>query len=140
VALPPMTPQMDERTGRVVAPLESFPIVDQIEFAQEAARPRPPQRWREVAGVAWLPRRAYYEWYATRGRDPDSRRRNKLPTWLVADVIDRDGNLCGLCGDPVEEPPHIDHIHPWAHGGKDELNNLQVAHPKCNIAKGARVA
>lgn len=48
----------------------------------------------------------------------------------------------------VEPPPRrpfngrragLDHIHPVARGGATVLENLQPAHPSCNLRKGARV-
>ena len=54
-------------------------------------------------------------------------------------VIERDGLVCGLCGDDVEEGDmHIDHVRPVSKGGKNELGNLQVAHARCNLRKGNR--
>lgn len=130
-------PCLDPRTGCVVMPLDAFPVVKQIRFAEAAAQPKPPPRWKKVA-CGEIASRAFYEWYATRGVAPDAKR-TKLPDWVIARVIERDGNACGICGDPVEEAPHIDHIHPRSLGGSDLPINLQVAHPACNIRKGARV-
>ena len=66
--------------------------------------------------------------------------RVKLQRWLRRKVIDRDGHVCGLCGGQVTpDDIHIDHIMPVALGGRDTLENLQVAHSTCNIRKGARI-
>lgn len=66
--------------------------------------------------------------------------RSRLPEALRRRVIERDENICGLCGDSVDpEDIHIDHILPRSLGGKDVESNLQVAHSRCNIEKGARV-
>lgn len=132
------TPCLDLRTGRVVMPREAFSVVDQIRFAEVAAQPKPPSRWKRFE-FGEMPSRAHYEWYATRGVAPDAKRAN-LPGWVIDRVISRDGNACGICGDPVEEPPHIDHVHPRSHGGSDLPTNLQIAHPACNLRKGARAA
>jgi len=34
----------------------------------------------------------------------------------------------------------VDHRHPRAHGGKDEMSNLQLAHSDCNRAKSDTLA
>lgn len=34
---------------------------------------------------------------------------------------------------------HLDHIQPLAWGGPDTEDNLQVAHERCNCAKGGRL-
>lgn len=65
-------------------------------------------------------------------------------------IFDRDGYDCYLCNLPVEltanhvvgQPgwelyPHIDHVIPLALGGHDTLDNVKIAHAKCNMVKGA---
>ena len=52
-------------------------------------------------------------------------------------------SICGICGQPVDKSikypdplsPTVDHIIPCAKGGSDELDNLQLAHRKCNRLK-----
>lgn len=55
-------------------------------------------------------------------------------------LLARDANLCGICGQEIDEgePADIDHIVPRSRGGGDELENLQPAHPACNLQKGDR--
>lgn len=51
----------------------------------------------------------------------------------------RDEGICGICGgktDPADW--HLDHIIPLARGGHHLYANVQVAHPFCNMSKGAR--
>jgi 5-methylcytosine-specific restriction endonuclease McrA len=75
-----------------------------------------PERKREIAR----------EWARKHGRE--SYRRN------------RDAGLCGLCGDPVDPSRfHIDHVRPLACGGTHTYGNVQLAHPACNLRKGARL-
>ena len=73
----------------------------------------------------------------------DQRRRARIKEAFVADVSVDDltgetGNLCGICGDPIEEPPHIDHIRPLSRGGAHEPASCQLAHPACNYRKWAK--
>lgn len=54
-------------------------------------------------------------------------------------ILARNDGLCGICGQSIEGEFHIDHIVPVALGGTDDEANLQPAHPRCNILKGASV-
>jgi 5-methylcytosine-specific restriction endonuclease McrA len=55
-------------------------------------------------------------------------------------VFDRDGGICGICGDPVDPANfHIDHVVPIARGGEHSYANAQIAHPACNQRKGVRL-
>lgn len=67
-------------------------------------------------------------------------------------IIDRDGLDCHICNLPVdlsanhiqgqpnwENYPHIDHVVPIALGGDDILDNVKLAHAKCNLDKGFRL-
>ena len=55
---------------------------------------------------------------------------------------------CGICGNDIDYTlryPHlesfvVDHIHPRAKGGSDDLDNKQAAHSKCNRAKSDKLA
>lgn len=70
---------------------------------------------------------------------------------IYAALFERDGGSnCALCGVEVdmalasgpkgdEWGPSIDHITPRSLGGSDDLGNLQLAHWRCNRAKGARL-
>ena len=54
---------------------------------------------------------------------------------------------CGICGDDIDyslrypDPACyvVDHIHPRAKGGSDELDNKQAAHNRCNRLKSDKV-
>lgn len=60
-----------------------------------------------------------------------------LPLALRQAVLQRDGKRCIYCGD-TEGPHEIDHIHPVALGGSDDIDNLACACRACNRSKGAR--
>lgn len=75
------------------------------------------------------------------GLDESGPRRVPVSPRLRAAVLERHGLICGICGDEITGGVlHIDHIHPVARGGATELDNLQPAHARCNLSKGARVA
>ncbi|WP_225784478.1 HNH endonuclease [Xenophilus sp. Marseille-Q4582] len=56
------------------------------------------------------------------------------------EVFKRDAFTCQYCG---AHPPgvllHVDHIHPVAEGGTNEIDNLVTACEPCNAGKGARL-
>lgn len=69
---------------------------------------------------------------------------------LVDYLRDRDGANCQLCGEPIDfdvksgpsgddNGSSIDHIIPYSVSKNDDLTNLQLAHWRCNRAKGNRV-
>ena len=55
-------------------------------------------------------------------------------------VMRRDHFKCCACGaSPATDPSvvlHVDHVIPWAHGGKTVMENLQTLCNKCNLGKG----
>lgn len=79
------------------------------------------------------------------------RRAQKKATTSGAPVIRdeiaaRDGFRCGICSDRVDMArvwphplsPSLDHVVPLSEGGTHEPANVQLAHLRCNTAKGNR--
>lgn len=64
------------------------------------------------------------------------------------EVFERDGWLCGICGDPVDRrltypdpmSASLDHIKPLSKGGGHLRSNAQCAHWECNVRKSDTVA
>jgi|SRR5882724_9541966 len=57
-------------------------------------------------------------------------------------VRERAGESCEYCGLPQEFSGlrfHIEHIVARQHGGSDEINNLALACPECNLRKGTNL-
>lgn len=55
-------------------------------------------------------------------------------------VFERDGGVCQLCRLPVDADDwHLDHVIPLSRGGLHCYSNVQVAHPRCNMVKHAKV-
>ncbi len=54
-------------------------------------------------------------------------------------VWSRDDGICGICKLPVKGKWELDHRIPIARGGPHTYANVQVAHPKCNRHKGAKM-
>ena len=78
-----------------------------------------------------------------RCRVSKGKRHKSSPGYLAK----RDGNNCGICGQPVDmdlKHPHprsgsVDHIIPVAHGGTHDEENLQLSCLVCNLTKQARI-
>lgn len=71
----------------------------------------------------------------------------RSPAALILYLYQRNAGICQLCGEPVTEPrgelgPSADHIIPLRAAigppGKHALDNLQLAHLRCNRRKGNR--
>jgi hypothetical protein len=83
--------------------------------------------WDEYAGRLLKQRKLTSEWHRAR--------RQMLPI-----VLDRDGYICQICGEPVlPEELSLDHVYPKSRGGAHTKENLRVVHRCCNSRKGARV-
>lgn len=55
-------------------------------------------------------------------------------------MLERDDGICGICGGDVDPLNfHIDHVVPIVLRGDNTYGNVQLAHPRCNLAKGARL-
>jgi 5-methylcytosine-specific restriction endonuclease McrA len=55
----------------------------------------------------------------------------------IQELMKRDKMKCQLCGLKIKDywEASIDHIVSRSQGGSDEIENLQLAHPKCNNKK-----
>ena len=68
--------------------------------------------------------------------------------FLDIEIFDRDGWICGLCGDPIDsllrhpDPKSVslDHVIPITKGGSHTRDNMQASHLRCNLSKGNRNA
>jgi 5-methylcytosine-specific restriction endonuclease McrA len=69
-----------------------------------------------------------------------------LTPYRRADIFERDGWVCQLCGKridkrrswPDQQSGAIDHIVPLSLGGHDVPENVQAVHARCNSSKGTR--
>lgn len=65
----------------------------------------------------------------------------------VGILAQRDGNGCGICGEPIDltlrHPDQmrasVDHVIPFSRGGTHSPDNLQLAHLRCNHVKSDRL-
>jgi 5-methylcytosine-specific restriction endonuclease McrA len=80
---------------------------------------------------------------ATRTRRRARKREAFVEEVWRSKVFERDGWICGICGDPVNrdakvpelDAPVMDHIVPLAQGGEHSYSNTQCAHFYCNSVK-----
>jgi 5-methylcytosine-specific restriction endonuclease McrA len=50
---------------------------------------------------------------------------------------DGKGKVCGICKKPVKyTKANLDHIIPQSKGGRNNIENLQLTHFKCNSSRG----
>lgn len=127
--------QAEERIANMF-PLARFAPEKRQEIERLVAQERPPAKWLDL-GLAQIISRAWVEWYLARGRNPFlNTERQSIPQDLRRLVIERDGYVCQICGGDVEAGDiHLDHYIPLSKGGPTTLENLRVAHSRCNIAK-----
>lgn len=107
-------------------------------------------RFRATGGSARLSpearERQRLYWQAKNRRRRAAKRGRLSEPYTLAGIAARDRGRCGLCGGrvamkqavPHPKAPTIDHVLPVAEGGDDTRANVQLAHFRCNSAKGAR--
>lgn len=80
--------------------------------------------------------------YRAKGNDLLSRQaRNKARKLITLDeIMYLYEGICQICQKEVEDPAEAsrDHIIPVSRGGESVLENLQLAHRKCNTDKGSK--
>lgn len=102
--------------------------------AREDGREKPPL-WTEARRATYHKRRA-------------QKFKTQVQNIIPVDVYIRDGWNCGICYGSVDptstfpDPmsPSLDHILPLSKGGTHTLDNVQLAHLRCNCSKGNRIA
>lgn len=88
--------------------------------------------------------RENYEQHRVHKNRAGRKRRSMQFGAFVEDVdplirLELDDGVCGICGKDVDPLSfHVDHIIPLIHGGEHGYANTQVAHPSCNVRKGAQ--
>lgn len=92
--------------------------------------------------------RQYYlnnkdKWTTRNRKNKDNDTGRKYREMVNNLLIQRDGNLCELCGEllkPEQEVLHIDHILPLCMGGTHEASNLRLVHAPCNLTRNKEVS
>lgn len=108
--------------------------------------------WEEKEAAAGRDPKRDKGWTDARRDAYHRRRAAKKSTTVSGEVVardavaKRDGYRCGICSrkvDMARQWPHplspsLDHIVPLSAGGGHEMANVQLAHLRCNVSKGAR--
>jgi 5-methylcytosine-specific restriction endonuclease McrA len=73
-------------------------------------------------------------------RSGRERGQKPLPRHYRYVILERDGDKCAICKKPIGdiERATLDHIVPRAFGGRDRIENLQLAHFHCNYKQGTK--
>ena len=59
---------------------------------------------------------------------------------VITEIYEEQSGRCALCNEALTfDDLHVDHRIPFIWGGGNERGNLQLAHPRCNQAKGDSV-
>ena len=67
------------------------------------------------------------------------RKNHRTPPALRAEVLERDGYRCQICGaSGTDRTLHVDHIIPRSKGGVTERRNLQALCRRCNLGKNCQ--
>lgn len=66
---------------------------------------------------------------------------DKLRQQHIVDLLKHQKHRCWWCGKKIKgNEYHIDHVIPIMRGGTNDVSNLRIACPECNLKKGARSA
>ena len=108
--------------------------VNQHNRTYETKNPDKKSAWQDKYRQANLP------YFADRQAARHARKKAQFKENVKRSVVfERDCGICGICGLPVDPKNwHLDHVTPLALGGEHSYANTQVAHPLCNIKKGAK--
>lgn len=71
-----------------------------------------------------------------------ARKRNAPGTYTAADIAwlrEAQKGKCFYCCRKLGKDYHVDHFIPLAKGGTNDRSNLRLAHPQCNLSKGAKL-
>lgn len=66
---------------------------------------------------------------------------DKIRAQQIASMLERQKRRCWWCGKKIKgNDYHVDHVIPITRGGSNDIGNLCIACPSCNLRKGARSA
>jgi 5-methylcytosine-specific restriction endonuclease McrA len=55
------------------------------------------------------------------------------------EIIRKSKGICGICKKEIIGDYQFDHIYPISKGGRHTQDNLQLAHPSCNVHKSNKI-
>jgi 5-methylcytosine-specific restriction endonuclease McrA len=56
----------------------------------------------------------------------------------IAELKRRQQYKCACCQESIKKNSHVDHIMPIALGGSNDISNIQILCPDCNVRKGKK--
>jgi len=81
---------------------------------------------------------AKHNWRYRSERRARERNAHRVERFDRAEIIERDGQRCHLCGKRVPlKDIHLDHLVPLSKGGAHAPDNIAVAHSTCNLRRHA---
>lgn len=80
--------------------------------------------------------RAHLERPGSGSLAPVTRNDSKFPAGTVQRLLERDGDECFFCRDPMGGDLTVEHLVSRAHGGPNHIANLFAAHKRCNAYAG----
>lgn len=88
--------------------------------------------WVNGADEAWWAYKQQLPWRAAVKRGGKRNTNAARTRHRIATLLERDGDECFLCGEPLNDDITIEHLVAKTHGGPDHLSNLCLAHEGCN--------
>lgn len=79
------------------------------------------------------PSRQRWAFFMTHNRFLRSKAK-RAALWLAAE------GRCQMCGCPLPDDWHADHVVPWVESGRTNVHEMQALCPACNLKKGARMS
>lgn len=66
------------------------------------------------------------------------RKKGRISARIVKELLNTYGKNCAYCGIYTGDAYHLEHITPLAVGGTNNIGNLCIACPRCNLCSGAK--
>lgn len=101
-----------------------------------------PQKWADTLRRAreWAARNKGHKNAMTRNRRARLRGAEGTHTWRdVAGLLVAQAGVCAMCPEEIILNFHVDHIVPVSKGGRNDVSNLQLLCPPCNMSKSDKV-
>jgi 5-methylcytosine-specific restriction endonuclease McrA len=76
------------------------------------------------------------DYYTAEARNNRTKKRRQNRKNRIVKMLEEQNGVCYICGRTMQENEiTVDHVIPRAKGGTDSVQNLKLAHERCNHAK-----